>query len=107
MNALTTGGIIILYLLVSQSAVAYVIDQTTPDFGLEGSGCSIQDNATVCRDISEATFVEKVLSVSVEGIPGAPEDFNAFWVSIHVFLLVLAVILIVSFFIGLFFGGAG
>ncbi len=106
MNALTTGGLIILYFLLSQSVAAFIVSETTPDFA-STTGCSVSDNVTTCRDVSEASFLETVLEVSTGGIDEAPDWFNGFWVGIHAFLLALAIILIVSFFIGLFFGGAG
>lgn len=106
MNAFTTGVLLLLYFLLSQSVTAYIISETTPDFATD-SGCTTEYNTTVCRDANEASFVEKVLEVSVSGIPGAGDVFNGFWVGIHAILLSLAIGLIVSFFVGLFFGGSG
>ena len=105
MNALTTGGLIILYLLLVNAFAAYIQEETVPSFA-EQVCSNGGENTTVCRDSSETSFVSTVLDVSVSGIDGAPVWFNGFWVGINAFLLVLAIILIVSFFIGLFFGGA-
>lgn len=105
MNALTTGALIILYLLISQSIAAYVESQTDPDFNFD-DGCGVTDNSTTCQDVSEDTFLDAVLSVTVNGFNGAWEWFNLLWVAVNVFLLSLAIILIVSYFIGLVFGGA-
>lgn len=106
MNALTVGSLIILYLLMATALAAYIQNQTVPDFAMS-SGCTTSDNTTTCRDVSETSFFNDVVDVSVSGIDGAPDYFNGFWVGIHAFLLLLAIMLIVSFFIGLFFGGAG
>ena len=105
MNALTTGGLIILYLLLVNSIAAVIVSGTNPDF-VVAEGCESTHNTTECREISEASFVESVLGVSVQGITENQDIVNGLWVGVNVFLLTLAIILIVSYFIGLVFGGA-
>ena len=107
MNALTTGALIILYVILSQSIAAYIISQSEPDSGVDGcETITLHANNTTTCSGSGPSFISYVLDVSVSGIPGAPSYVNAFWVLFHAFLLALALTLIVAFFIGLFFGGA-
>ena len=107
MNALTTGALIILYIVMSQSIAAYIVSQTEPDTGV--AGCETitlhANNTTTCSG-SGPSFINYVLDVSISGIDGAPSWFNALWVIFHAILLVLALTLIVAYFIGLFFGDA-
>lgn len=105
MNALEVGGLIILYFITSQGIAGFIEDQTTPDFDL-GSGCTTADNSTTCQSISEGNFIDAVFDVTTSGFTDAPDWFNGIWVGIHAFLLTIAVILIVSYFVGLFFGGS-
>lgn len=109
MNAITLGGFIILYLVVSQAVAAFIVTETNPTI-LVGDCEEVDlqgDNQTTCQSIDGPTFIETVQDVSVSGFDGAPTWFNNLWVGIHGILLSIAVILIVSFFIGLFFGGSG
>lgn len=106
MNALTTGGLIFLYLLVSQSMAAYIESQTAPDFTVGDCHINVTNNTTVCETISGPTFIDSLQTVTITGLNGAPEVFNGFWIGIHVFLLALATALVLGWFVGLFFGGA-
>lgn len=104
MNALGIGGLIILYLLLANAVAAYVETQAAPANVVPG--CEQGQNFTACNDVGTADFVDAVLDVSVTGINGAPDDFNGFWLFINLFLLILATLLIVSYFVGLPFGGS-
>lgn len=108
MNAFTTGALIILYLLLSNAMAAYIESQTVPDENTgECDNINLSgQNTTECQASSGPTFTERVLSVSVTGVNGAPDWFNGFWLVLNVFLLSVAVILIIAYFVGLFFGGA-
>jgi hypothetical protein len=107
-NALTLGGILLLYLLLVQSITAFIVTETTPAFELGDCENIVlnNNNTTVCSNPDGPSFVESVIEVSVSGIEGAPEWFNGFWLGIHAFILALGVGLIIAFFVGLFFGGA-
>lgn len=105
MNALTIGALIFLYLLVSNATTAFIVAETTPSFATNDD-CTTDQNATVCRGVSETSFVEAILDVSVGEIDGAPDWFNGLWLGVNIFLLTMAIILIVGWFVGVFFGGA-
>lgn len=105
MNALNIGLLIILFLFLSNITAAYVVSQTTPIPTIPS--CDSGDNITTCNDIGEAGIFSTFATVSVSGIPGAPTQFNQVWVFINVFLLILAILLMATFFIGLPFGGSG
>lgn len=106
MNAFTTGALIILYLVLSQGIAGFIVSQTEPDFEVGECHVNLVNNETVCESVAGPTFIEAVQDVAVSGINGAPSWFNAFWVLFHAFLLVMALILIVAYFVGLIFGGA-
>lgn len=104
MNALTTGALIFLYLLLANAIAAYIQQETVPTTVF--NSCTTNDNITVCQDIGETSFVSTLLDVSVSGINDADPVFNGFWILINSLLLVLAGVLVVGWFVGLFFGGA-
>lgn len=107
MNALTIGGLIILYLVASQAIAGFIENETSPTFLVgDCEELEVQDNQTECQSIDGPSFIETVQDVSVSGFNDAPQWFNLIWVSIHAFLLTLAVGLILAFFVGLAFGGS-
>jgi hypothetical protein len=106
MNALTVGSLILLWILVVTAIAAYIESQSSPAFTTGISGCEDSDNATVCNDIKQSQFIQAISDTAFSGISGAPNWFNDLYVSIGIFLLILAIMLIVSYFVGLIFGGS-
>lgn len=106
MNALTTGALIFLSIILSESIAAFVQFQTAPDFTVGECHINVTNNETVCETESGPTFVDSLLDVTVSGLNGAPDWVNGLWIGIHGFALVLAAALVVGWIVGLIFGGA-
>ncbi len=104
MNSLAIGSLILLYILLQNAAGAYVQTQNFEPPTIPG--CPAESNLTECQDVGQTSFLSAILSVSVNGIEGAPAQFNDFWLFVNVFLLIFAILLIVGWFVGLPFGGA-
>lgn len=96
--------LILLYLVLSNGIAVFIETETAPDVFVEG--CNVGDNITSCEEFQETTLLESIFAVSVGNLSGAPVWMQDFWLLINVTLLTLAVALIVSFFIGVLFGGA-
>lgn len=104
MNALTTGILILLYLVVTNGIAVFIETDVSP--GTFVTGCNVNDNITTCEEFQKTTLLQQIFNVTAGNLTGAPDWVQGFWLLINVTLLTLAVGLIVSFFIGLIFGGA-
>lgn len=103
MTRIVTGGIMILFVVVTNIMVAYVTtamdgDARAEAFTAAGSGCQQQGGgnesgfAEDCRTASKTSFAWSLAQVTVSGIEGAPTVFNVFYVTVMLFVLTLGVI---------------
>lgn len=104
MNSLTTGILLLLYLVLSNGIAVFIEQETSPPEFI--TGCNVNDNLTTCDEFHKTSLLEDIFEVSVGNLSQAPDWVQDFWLLINVTLLTLAIALIVSFFIGLVFGGA-
>lgn len=102
MGRLITGFLIVLFVVVVNTVVAFITTSATGVGGVEEVGwtnCDQDDNFTSCENVGKTTFLAEVFDVSYTGIDGAPPFLNLLYVIIVGGLFTVGILLIVLAFV--------
>lgn len=102
MGNLATGSVMVLFVVIITSLVAFFVNDSTP--GGTTVGCNTEGNSTTCEGGSPQSFLNTFFDVAVSGFSGVA-IVDGLYVLIMAGILVIGLALIVAGIIGVPFGG--